>query len=77
MLRFCYVPPPSDSPYYSPESFGPIQEKVKCCEEMGESVSIIGDINARLGGSVRDTPHGGGVPEAHRYTYKVITDPVC
>ena len=69
MLGFCYVPP-SDSPYYDPSSFSSIQEKVKSYEEQGMSVALLGDINARFGGSVRDIPRSANIPDAHRYTYR-------
>ncbi len=52
MFGFCYILP-SDSQHYSHESFAVIQEKLSS-SDTGKDYVIMGDMNARLGTSVRD-----------------------
>ena len=67
----CYVPP-SDSVYFSYAQLSNIQEKVKC-NECNNGCFIIGDLNCRLGVSVRDLPAALG---HHQYSYPDLPDPV-
>ncbi len=73
LFGFCYVPP-SDSLYYSHESFSSIQEKILAsypCEEC----FLIGDMNTRFGSSVRDLMRFPGLMD-HEFSYPCIPDDV-
>ncbi len=52
LFGFIYIPP-SNSQYYSYESFAAIQEKIKP-KYMSNGYIIIGDMNARFGKKVRE-----------------------
>ena len=52
LFAFCYVPP-SDSLYYSHDSFASIQEKILASYPCHECF-LIGDMNTRFGSSVRN-----------------------
>ncbi len=54
LMGSCYIPP-CDSPYYSHASFAAIQEKL-LLSDMSNGYLVIGDMNCRFGGSVRDLP---------------------
>ena len=54
LMGFCYIPP-CDSPYYSHASFAAIQEKI-ISSNMTNGFIVIGDMNCRFGGLVRDLP---------------------
>lgn len=72
MLGFFYVLP-LGSLYHDPASFSSIQEKIKTCEEMGLTVTLVGDINARIGERI---PLSSSTSDTHRFAYPYITDPV-
>ena len=74
IFGFCYVPP-SDSPYYTYQSFSTMQEK------MTEAISgmkfcIIGDLNSRFGTYVKCLPARSEIPDAGNYSYPIIPDNV-
>ena len=52
MFGFCYIPP-TDSPYFSHQSFVALHEKKLNCNN-STKFCIIGDLNARFGNSVRN-----------------------
>ena len=52
MFGFCYIPP-TDSPYFSHQSFVALHEKKLNCN-YSTKFCIIGDLNARFGNSVRN-----------------------
>ncbi len=74
LFGFCYIPP-SDSPYFSHQSFSSIQGKISDDGSYDEYV-IIGDVNARLGSSVRELPVRADIPDAQYYSYPHIPDQV-
>ena len=53
-IGFCYIPP-SDSQYYSHASFAAIQERL-LSSNVNKGFVIMGDMNCRFGGLVRDLP---------------------
>ena len=55
LFGFCYIPP-SDSQYYSYDSFAAIQGRLKS-KYMCNGYVIIGDINTRFGKSVKEMYH--------------------
>ncbi len=73
LFGFCYIPP-SDSEYYSHDSFASIQEKIKTNED--EDICIIGDMNARFGGAVQELLNHVRVPTGERFSYPVIRDDI-
>lgn len=68
LFGFCYVPP-TDSPYFSHFSFAAIHERV--VQTSKSEVLIMGDLNARLGVSVRDILNSDDV-----FTYPSVPDNV-
>ena len=71
---FCYVPP-SDSPYFTPQSFVNIHEKMVDCT-YNTSFCVISDLNARFGTSVRNIPLRSKVPAINNCTYPRIPDDI-
>ena len=67
----CYIPP-ADSEYFSYTQLSKIQEKIKT-SECGNGCIIIGDMNARLGTSIRELTERLGLVE---YSYPFIPDPI-
>lgn len=67
MFGACYIPP-SDSLYFSHESFAAIHEKLM--ENNCDKCLILGDVNARLGKAVRD------IANNTEYAYPLIPDDV-
>ena len=67
--------PPSDSPYFSHDSFASIQDKV-VGNEFENKYVIIGDFNARFGEFVRELPMGAELPDCDDYSYPHIPDHV-
>ena len=74
LLGFVYVPP-SDSTYFSPAQTSAIQERMKMAS-LDNRCFIIGDMNARFGGSVSDLSSRISIPDAHLYIYPFIPDSV-
>ena len=75
LFGFCYIPPP-DSEYYSNVAFASIQEKVKHSARI-DSYVLVGDFNARFGGSVRQIPSLADIPNCVSYEYPDLPDPTC
>lgn len=73
LFGFVYIPP-SDSEYYSHDSFASIQEKLRTSDS--EEFCIIGDLNARFGTCIRDLPRDIGIQNHENYTYPVLPDDV-
>lgn len=74
VVAACYIPP-SDSPYFSHDSFASIQDKV--IENGNEKkYVIIGDLNARFGEFVRELPMRAELPDYYDYSYPRIPDHV-
>ena len=74
MFGFCYIPP-SDSTYFSPQSFVNLHEKM--VDYRGNiDFCIIGDMNARFGSSVRNIPLRSSTPGIVECTYPIIPDDV-
>ena len=71
---FCYVPP-SDSPYFTHQSFVNIHEKMVDCTG-NTRFCVIGDLNARFGASVRNIPLRSRLPAINNCTYPNIPDDV-
>ncbi|CAL4124081.1 unnamed protein product, partial [Meganyctiphanes norvegica] len=67
----CYVPP-SDSIYFSYAQLSSIQEKIKT-NACSNGCILIGDLNARLGVSVRELPDRVAVSH---FSYPVVPDPI-
>lgn len=74
LFGFCYIPP-IDSPEFSHSTFGSIQEKLKT-SEMRNGYFLIGDLNARIGRSVRQLPSRAELPNADSFLYPNIPDDV-
>ena len=70
LFGFVYIPP-SDSTYYSHESFAVIHEKVNS-ENSNTGVFIVGDMNAKFGSAVREILRNSSVPDM--LSYPVIRD---
>ena len=74
MFGFCYVPP-TDSSYFTHESFVNLHEKMT--DFRGNSkFCIIGDLNARFGASVRNIPLRCSIPGLDECIYPNIPDNV-
>ena len=70
-----YYIPPSDSPYFSHDSFASIQGKV--IENSGNNrYVIIDDCNAKFGDSVRELLVHTNLPDRDAYSYPSIPDQV-
>lgn len=74
LFGFIYVPP-SDSQYYSHESFAAIQGKIKA-KYMCNGYIMMGDMNARFGKRVREILPYVQEQESHPYSYPHINDDV-
>ena len=72
VFGFCYIPP-SDSTYFTHQSFVTLHEKM--IDYKGNTkFCVIGDMNARFGTSVRSIPLRSSSPNMHVYTYPNIPD---
>ena len=74
LFGFCYIPP-SDSPYFSYQSFSAIQEKISNGGCYGKYV-IIGDVTAGLVFNVREVSMRADIPDAQYCSYLHIPDQV-
>ncbi len=67
----CYIPP-SDSEYFNYANLSKIQERLKI-NRCNNGCFIIGDMNCRLGQSVKEF---SGALGYRAYSYPVVTDPI-
>ena len=74
IFGFCYIPP-SESTYFNHDLFAYFHEKMSDYKDFNE-VLIIGDMNARLGYSVRNIPISSNNSVIKRCTYPVIPDEI-
>ena len=74
LFGFCYVPP-SDSPYFTHHAFAAIHERV--VDNDNSRVLIMGDLNARLGTSVRCVLDDEPQVNHTLFTYPLIPDEVA
>ena len=72
MFGACFIPP-SDSPYFSLDSFASIQGKVLENNGINKYV-IMGDCNARFGDSIRECLVHLNLPDCDMYSYPSIPD---
>ena len=73
VFRCCYVPP-SDSPYFSHNSFVSIHDKILANLGNNKYV-IIGDCNARFGNIVKELPARTELPNCDEYLLPSHTRP--
>jgi len=74
MFGACYIPP-SDSTYFTPQTFANLHEKMSDYNENIEFL-ILGDMNARFGSSVRNIPLRSTTPDISLCTYPSIPDDI-
>ena len=71
---FCYIPP-TDSHYYSHNSFSSIQEQLMT-DTNSNAFCVVGDLNARFGTLAREFPERVKLPESSNYSYPYLPDDV-
>ncbi len=74
LFGFCYIPP-TDSQYYSHDSFSSIQEQ-PMTDTNSSVFCVIGDLNARFGTLARELPERVKLPDSINYSYPYLPDDV-